>query len=133
MKIEGICDKRFISAKNAFEKNFELGLEVGASFAVSLNGELVVDIWGGFSDSAKTKPWEKDTIVNVFSTTKVMTALCIYLLIDKGLIDVEAPVSKYWPEFNQANKEDVLVKHLLSHSAGLPGFGEEIPVEALYD
>ncbi len=133
MKIEGICDKRFISAKNAFEKNFELGLEVGASFAVSLNGELVVDIWGGFSDSAKTKPWEKDTIVNVFSTTKVMTALCIYLLIDKGLIDVEAPVSKYWPEFAQANKEDVLVKHLLSHSAGLPGFDEEIPVEALYD
>jgi len=133
MKIEGYCDKRFISAKNAFEKNFELGLEVGASFAVSLNGELVVDIWGGFSDSARTKLWERDTIVNVFSTTKIMTALCIHLLIDKGLIDVEAPVSKYWPEFAQANKEDVLVKHLLSHSAGLPGFDEEIPVEALYD
>ena len=133
MKIDGYCDERFISVKNAFEKNFELGLEVGASFAVSLNGELVVDIWGGFSDSAKTKPWEKDTIVNVFSTTKIMTALCIHLLIDKGLIDVEAPVSKYWPEFAQAGKDNVLIKHLMSHSAGLPGFDEKIPVEALYD
>ncbi len=133
MKIDGYCDERFISAKHAFEKNFKLGLEVGASFAVSLNGELVVDIWGGFSDSAKTKSWEKNTIVNVFSTTKVMTALCIHLLVDKGLIDVEAPVSKYWPDFTQATKENVLVKHLLSHSAGLPGFDEEIPVKALYD
>jgi len=133
MKIDGYCDERFISVKHIFEKNFELGLEVGASFAVSLNGKLVVDIWGGFSDSAKTKPWEKDTIVNVFSTTKVMTALCIHLLVDKGLIDVDAPVAKYWPEFAQATKENILVKHLMSHSAGLPGFDELIPVEALYD
>ena len=133
MEIQGYCDERFVSAKRAFEKNFDLGLEVGASFAVSLNGELVVDIWGGFSDSAKTKPWNEDTIVNVFSTTKIMTALCIHLLIDRGLIDVEAPVCDYWPEFAQANKENVLVKHLLSHSAGLPGFDEKIPVEALYD
>ncbi|MHA1487198.1 MAG: serine hydrolase domain-containing protein, partial [Promethearchaeota archaeon] len=133
MKIDGYCDERFISVKHAFEKNFELGLEVGASFAVSLNGKLVVDIWGGFSDSAKTKPWEKDTIVNVFSTTKVMTALCIHLLVDRGLIDVEAPVAKYWPEFAQATKENILVKHLMSHSAGLPGFDEKVPIEALYD
>jgi len=133
MRIDGYCDERFISVKRIFEKNFELGLEVGASFAVSLNGKLVVDIWGGFSDSTKTKPWEKDTIVNVFSTTKVMTALCIHLLVDKGLIDVEAPVAKYWPEFAHANKEKILVKHLMSHSAGLPGFDEKIPVEALYD
>ena len=128
MVVNGYCDERFLSTKQAFEKNFDLGLEVGASFAISLEGKLVVDLWGGFSDSAKTKPWEKDTIVNVFSTTKVMTALCIHLLIDRGLIDVETPVSKYWPEFAQANKENVLVKHLLSHSAGLPGFDEEIPV-----
>ena len=133
MKIDGYCDKRFISVKHAFEKNFDLGLEVGASFAVSLNGELVVDIWGGYSDSAKTKPWEKDTIVNVFSTTKVMTALCIHLLVDKGVLDVESPVAKYWPEFAQAGKENILVKHLMSHSAGLPGFDEKIPVEALYE
>ena len=99
----------------------------------TLNGELVVDLWGGFSDPAKTKLWEKDTIVNVFSTTKVIAALCIHILVDRGLIDVEAPVYEYWPEFAQANKENVLVKHLLSHSAGLPGFDHEIPVEALYD
>ncbi|MFX0076423.1 MAG: serine hydrolase domain-containing protein [Candidatus Hermodarchaeota archaeon] len=133
MNSKGYCDERFLAAKIAFEKNFDLGLEVGASFAVSLNGELVVDLWGGYRDAAKTKPWEKDTIVNVFSTTKVMTALCIHILVDKGLVDVKAPVSKYWPEFAQSNKENVLVKHLLSHSAGLPGFDENIPNEALYD
>ena len=133
MESKGYCDERFILAKQAFEKNFDLGLEAGASFAVSLKGELVVDLWGGYSDSAKTKPWEKDTLVNVFSTTKIMTALCIHLLIDKGLIDVEAPVSKYWPEFAQSTKEDVLVKHLLSHSAALPGFDQQISDEALYD
>jgi len=133
MEIEGICDERFISAKRAFKKNFDLGLEVGASLAVSWNGKLVLDLWGGFSDSSQSKPWEKDTIVNVFSTTKIMTVLCVHLLIDKGLIDVEMPVFKYWPEFAQASKKNVLVKHLLSHSAGLPGFDEKISVEALYD
>ncbi|MFX0011468.1 MAG: serine hydrolase domain-containing protein [Candidatus Hermodarchaeota archaeon] len=133
MEAKGYCDERFVSAKHAFEKNFGLGLEVGASFAVSLNGELVVDLWGGFSDPAKTKSWEKDTIVNVFSTTKVIAALCIHILVDRGLIDVESPVCEYWPEFAQANKENVLVKHLLSHSAGLPGFDQEIPVETLYN
>ncbi|MHA1235260.1 MAG: serine hydrolase domain-containing protein, partial [Promethearchaeota archaeon] len=133
MKIDGYCDERFISVKHAFEKNFKLGLEIGSSFAVSLNGKLVVDIWGGYSDSAKTKSWEKDTIVNVFSTTKVMTALCVHLLVDKGVIDVDAPVAKYWPEFAQATKDKILVKHLMSHSAGLPGFDEKIPVEALYN
>jgi CubicO group peptidase (beta-lactamase class C family) len=133
MEVEGICDERFLAAKRAFVKNFDLGLEVGASFAVSLNGELVVDLWGGYRDAANTKPWEKDTIVNVFSTTKIMAALCIHLLVDKSLIDVEAPVYEYWPEFAQAGKENVLVKHLLGHSAGLPGFDEEIPNEALYD
>ena len=133
MEIEGICDERFISAKRAFKKNFDLGLEVGASLAVSWNGKLVLDLWGGFSDSSQSKPWEKDTIVNVFSTTKIMTVLCVHLLIDKGLIDVEMPVFKYWPEFAQASKKNVLVKHLLSHSAGLPGFDEKISVEALYE
>ena len=133
MEVKGYCDERFISAKSAFEKNFAIGLELGASFAVLLNGELVVDLWGGFSDPTKTKPWEKDTIVNVFSTTKVIAALCIHILVDRGLIDVEAPVCEYWPEFAEANKENVLVKHLLSHSAGLPGFDQEIPIEALYE
>ncbi|NHJ22771.1 MAG: class A beta-lactamase-related serine hydrolase, partial [Candidatus Lokiarchaeota archaeon] len=133
MEVKGYCDERFVSAKRAFEKNFALGLEVGASFAVLLNGESVVDLWGGFSDPAKTKPWERDTIVNVFSTTKVIAALCLHILVDRGLIDVEAPVCEYWPEFAEANKENVLVKHLLSHSAGLPGFDQEIPIEALYE
>ena len=133
MKVDGYCDERFISVKHAFERNFDLRLEVGASFAVSLKGNLVVDIWGGYADATKTKQWEKDTIVNVFSTTKVMTALCVHLLVDRGLIDLDAPVAKYWPEFAQNGKDNIPVRYLLSHSAGLPGWDQKIPVEVLYD
>jgi len=133
IEIKGVCEDRFISVKDAFAKNFELGLEVGASFAVVLNGTFVVDLWGGYTEAKCTKPWEQDTIVNVFSTTKVMTALCIHLLVDRGLIDLDAPVAKYWPEFAQAGKDELLVRYLLCHSAGLPGFDKKISVDILYD
>ncbi|MFW9936772.1 MAG: serine hydrolase domain-containing protein [Candidatus Thorarchaeota archaeon] len=133
IEIQGFCDERFNTAKQIFTKNFQLGLEIGASFAVVLDGKLLVDLWGGYADAAQTKPWDKDTIVNVFSTTKVMTALCIHILADRGLIDLDAPVAKYWPEFAQAGKENLPVRYLLSHTAGLPGFDKEITVDVLYD
>ena len=133
MEIKGYCEERFNSVKEIFAKNFESGLEVGASLAVSLDGKLVIDIWGGYQDATKTEQWEKDTIVNVFSTTKVMTALCIHLLVDRGLIDLDTPIAKYWPEFAQNDKDNIPVRFLLSHSAGLPGWDEKIQVEVLYD
>ena len=133
IKINGYCEERFQSVKEAFSKNFEEGLEVGSSFAVSLDDQLVVDLWGGYTDIECKTPWNKDTIVNVFSTTKVMTALCIHILVDRGLIELDTPVSKYWPEFAQAGKENILVRNLLSHSAGLPGFDEKITMDVLYD
>ncbi|MFX0058091.1 MAG: serine hydrolase domain-containing protein [Candidatus Heimdallarchaeota archaeon] len=133
IEIYGYCDDRFKIVKDIFAKNFKLGLEIGASFAVILNGKLVIDLWAGFADATQTRFWEKDTIVNVFSTTKVMTALCIHILVDKGLIDLDAPVANYWPEFAQAGKQELPVRYLLSHTAGLPGFDKEITVDVLYD
>ncbi|MFX1358593.1 MAG: serine hydrolase domain-containing protein [Promethearchaeota archaeon] len=133
MKIHGYCDDRFEKVKETFAKNFQLGLEVGASFAVMLEGKMVVDLWSGFTDAAQTQPWQEDTIVNVFSTTKVMTALCVHILVDKGLIDLDAPVANYWPEFAQAGKKELPVRYLLSHTAGLPGFDKEINIDVLYD
>lgn len=131
--IQGDCDERFKSVKEAFERNFEENLEVGASLAVTHKGKLVVDLWGGYMDAQKTRPWEKDTIVNVYSTTKVMGALCVHILVDRGLIDLDAPVSKYWPEFAQAGKENIPVRYILSHTTGIPGFNEKISVNDLYN
>ena len=133
IEVHGYCDPRFKAVKEAFAKNYKEDLEVGSSCAVTLNGKFVVDIWAGYKDAAKTKPWEKDTIVTVYSSTKVMTAICIHMLVDRGLLDVEKPVAKYWPEFAQAGKENLPVKYLLSHSSGLPGWDVPLKEKDLYD
>jgi CubicO group peptidase (beta-lactamase class C family) len=133
VKIEGKFDEKFSAARDAFAKNFADGSDVGASFAVVVNGELVVDIWGGHADAAKTRPWQRDTIANVYSTTKTMAALCALVLADRGQLDVKAPVSKYWPEFAQNGKEGVTTAHFLSHSAGLSGWKTPLTGEDIYD
>jgi len=133
MEIYGHCDERFASLREEFERNFTQRGDVGASFAASVEGEVVVDIWGGHRDEAKTLPWEENTIVNVFSTTKTMTALCALMLIDQGKLDTEEKVSKYWPEYAQNGKENTLVRHFMGHTAGLPGFGEQLTEAQLYD
>ncbi len=120
--IQGYSEKQFASVKKAFADNFGAGREIGASFALTINGKLVVDIWGGWADPARTRSWEQDTIVNVFSTTKVMTSICTLMLVDRGLIDLDTPVARYWPEFGRNGKEKIPVRNLLSHSAGLAGF-----------
>jgi CubicO group peptidase (beta-lactamase class C family) len=132
-EIRGTCDPRFAEVKRAFARNFEEGLETGACFAATLDGELVVDLWAGHADQTSQRPWTRDTIVNVYSTTKPMTALCALMLADRGELDLDAPVARYWPEFGQAGKETLPVRYLLSHTSGLAGFTEPIPVEALYD
>ena len=106
---------------------------MGACVAVTLEGETVVDLWGGWRDRAKTLPWREDTIVNVYSTTKTMAALTMLLLADRGELDLHAPVKKYWPEFAANGKEKVEVRHFLSHSAGLSGMDEPIVGDDLYD
>jgi CubicO group peptidase (beta-lactamase class C family) len=131
--IEGHCDPRFASVRDAFAANFEAGREVGASLAATVDGELVVDLWGGFADAARTRAWDRDTIINVFSTTKAMVALCAHMLIDRGQLDVDAPVARYWPEFAREGKERITVRQVLSHTAGLAGIRQPLTTEALYD
>ena len=133
VKIEGSCDPKFNRVKDAFAENFEKRNEVGAAAAVMLDGKSVVDIWAGHADKAKTKPWTRDTLVNVYSTTKGVTAICAHRLVDKGLLDIDAPVAKYWPEFAQAGKDKIPVRFLLSHRAGLPAVRKLLADDALFN
>lgn len=125
--------ERFLGVRAAFDENVATGEDVGASFCVTVDGVTVVDLWGGFADEGRTRPWREDTIVGVYSTTKTMTALTALVLADRGELTFEAPVSHYWPEFAAGGKADVTVAQLMSHSAGLCGWREPITREDLYD
>src|SRR6184192_1428445 len=126
----GTCDERFEAVRAALEASLD-DQDVGASVAVHLDGEPVVDLWGGYADAEGTRPWERDTITCVFSTTKTMTALCALVLADRGELDLDAPVARYWPEFAAAGKEKVLVRHVLGHTSGLPTWQEPLRPEQL--
>jgi CubicO group peptidase (beta-lactamase class C family) len=132
-EIHGFCDDRFAPVKAMLQNSFAMGNEVGASVAVSFEGEMVVDLWAGYADAEKTRSWEEDTIINVWSCTKTMAAMSLLLLADRGNVDLYAPVSRYWPEFAQNGKDSVEVRHFLSHSAGLSGLDEPMEGEAFYD
>ena len=119
--VNGRCDSRFKQIRDIFEANVGSGEELGTSIAVDLDGEVLVDLWGGWRDEARTQPWEQDTIVNVWSTTKTVTSLAMLMLVSRGDLDVFSPVAGYWPEFGAAGKEAVEVRHLLSHSSGVSG------------
>jgi CubicO group peptidase (beta-lactamase class C family) len=131
--IQGTCDEQFEGVREAFAKNFDEERELGASVAVFVEGEPVVDLWGGWIDEGHTQPWERDTITNVWSTSKTMTNLCALVLADHGDLDLHAPVTKYWPEFAANDKERIEIRHLLSHTAGLAGWEAPMVVEDLYD
>ncbi|MFK0109441.1 serine hydrolase domain-containing protein [Streptomyces sp. NPDC091217] len=132
-QVHGVCEPRFAAVREAFEENFRDREELGAAVAVTVDGETVVDLWGGWADPAHSRPWERDTVVNVWSTAKGPVALCAHILADRGLLDLDAPVADYWPEFAAAGKERVLVRHLLSHRAGLAGLREPHSFQDLYD
>src|SRR5437762_13224568 len=108
--VEGNCDPRFDKVRETFLKNFTDNGDVGAAVAVTYRGEMVVDLWAGSVDRDRTRPWQHDTLVNVYSTTKGMTALCAHVLIDRGELDVDTPVAHYWPEFAQAGKSEIPVR-----------------------
>lgn len=131
--VQGLVHDKYAGVRTAFEANLDSGADIGASFCATVEGETVVDLWGGFADEARTRPWERDTIVNVYSTTKTMTALTALLLADRGELDFDAPVARYWPEFAAAGKDAIKVSHLMSHSAGLSGWKEPMVKEDLYD
>ncbi|MFH0517926.1 serine hydrolase domain-containing protein [Streptomyces sp. M41] len=132
-QVHGHCDPRFAAVRTAFEANFRERGELGAAVAVTVGGRTVVDLWGGWADMAHSRAWERDTLVNVWSTSKGPTALCAHILADRGLLDLDAPVAAYWPEFAAAGKEQILVRHLLSHRAGLSGLREPHSLQQLLD
>lgn len=134
MEVHGFCDERFAKVRELFERNFSEHGDIGATFAATIEGEFVIDLWAGHADKARTRPWAKDTIVNVYSTTKTMSFLCALVLADRGLLDFNAKVADYWPEYGQNGKENTEVRHFMSHSAGVPGFDPVLAnAEGLYD
>lgn len=129
-RIDGYYDERFAAVREALVTNLDSGADVGASVAVYLEGEPVVDLWGGETHAG---PWRRDTITNVWSITKTMTALSALVLADRGELDFHAPVAKYWPEFAAAGKSGVEVRHLMGHTSGLGTWTEPMTVADLYD
>ncbi|MFF5121528.1 EstA family serine hydrolase [Dactylosporangium aurantiacum] len=131
--VQGSVRGDMAAVRAAFAQNFADGAEVGASFCATVDGEVVADLWGGHADAARTRPWERDTIVSVYSTTKTMAALTALLVADRGELDLFAPVARYWPEFAANGKDGVTVAQVLSHSSGLSGWREPMAPEDLYD
>jgi CubicO group peptidase (beta-lactamase class C family) len=122
VQIHGVCDPRFEALREAFHANFDDGAEIGASLRLTHQGRTVVDLWAGWADRERTRPWQRDTIVHVASTTKIMVALAALMLVDRGRLELDAPVARYWPEFAAGGKDKVTVRDALSHQAGVPGF-----------
>ena len=129
----GTCSARFDPLRELFAAKLESGEDLGASLAFNIDGEMVVDLWGGWADEARTVPWTENTITNVFSTTKSMTSLAALVLVDRGELDLDATVAKYWPEFAANGKAGIKVRHLLSHTSGVSGWEQPITLEDLYD
>src|SRR5277367_208305 len=131
--LSGTCSARFDPLRELFAAKLESGEDLGASLALNIDGEMVVDLWGGWADLARTVPWTEHTITNVFSTTKTMTALAALMLVDRGELDLDANVAAYWPEFAARGKEGIKVRQLFSHTSGVSGWDQPITLEDLYD
>ena len=130
---EGTCDPRFAQVRDLLTARLTSGDDLGASVCVVQDGETVVDLWGGIADRDSGTPWSRDTLANTYSLTKTMTALVALRLIDRGDLDPDAPVARYWPEFAAEDKQDVRVRHILGHTSGLSGWTERVSLEDLYD
>ncbi len=133
MTVEGHCTQKFEELRDVLGASLASGEDLGASVAVILEGETVADLWGGWADEARTRPWQEHTLTNVWSTTKTMTSLAALVLADQGELDLDQRVAHYWPAFAAAGKQDVRVRHLLSHTSGVSGWAQPVAVEDLYD
>ena len=131
--LSGTCDPAFTAVRDAFAQNFADGLELGAALSISVGGRNVVDLWGGHLDAARTREWDRDAVVCVFSCTKGLVAIATMWAVARGLVDLDAPVARYWPEFGQQGKGDIPVRWLLTHEAGLPAIGSRMPHGSLSD
>ncbi len=133
VSVKGACDPRFEAMRVILQANIDSGADLGASVAVVLNGQNVVDMWGGYADHEQTKAWESDTLVNVWSSTKTMMAVSALVLMDRGELDPYEKVAHYWPEFAQNGKQDIEVRHFLSHTSGVSGWAQPVVVADIYD
>ncbi|MBT6582892.1 MAG: beta-lactamase family protein, partial [Gammaproteobacteria bacterium] len=134
MELKGnLGDDKFKSLNQILERQIDADYDLGASMALAVDGEIVLDVWGGWADEEHTKPWEADTITNVWSTTKTMTAISALLLMERGSLDPDATVASYWPEFAQNGKEDIRVRHILSHTSGVSAWAQPVTTEAILD
>jgi CubicO group peptidase (beta-lactamase class C family) len=131
--IGGRCDPRFTPVRDAFAANFAERGETGAAACLAVRGTVVADLWGGLADHRPDRPWQPDTLVNVFSVGKGLIAACLARLIGEGRLDPDAPVARYWPEFAAAGKAAVTLRQLLSHQAGLPALREPLPGGSMFD
>lgn len=131
--VQGQCDARFSGLWEELEKRLAADHELGAAIAVVQDGELAVDIWGGWADADRTVAWADDTITNVWSSTKTVLALAALLLVDRGELDVHAKVARYWPEFAANGKDGIEVRHLLAHTSGVAGWEQPVTVDDVYD
>ncbi len=130
--VEGVCDPAFSFVMDAFCENFESRDELGASVCISVKGRTVVDLWGG-RIAVDGAPWNRDTISIVFSATKGASALCAHMAVDRGQLDLDALVTRFWPEFGQTGKESALVSMMLDHSVGLPHVRTTVRKGGFYD
>jgi CubicO group peptidase (beta-lactamase class C family) len=130
---EGVCDERFTALRDELAQRLAVGDELGAAIAVFVDGEPVVDLWGGWADVARTAPWRRDTLVCTFSCTKPVVALAALVLAARGELDLDAPVARYWPQFAAAGKDGVLVRHLLGHTSGVSGWEQPVVLPDVYD
>ena len=133
VEVHGSFDERFAGTVEQFAENIRAGADIGVSFALSMDGEMLVDIWAGSKDKGGTQPWQEDTIVNVYSSTKTVSFLCALVAADRGLIDFDERVATYWPEFAAGGEQDVRVWHLMNHAAGLAGLDEPVSTADIYD
>ena len=132
MTVDGACAAEFAGVRAAFEAEFDAGHEVGASLCVMVGDDVAVDLWGGVADIATARPWQRDTVATTYSVTKTMTALVILALADRGLLDVDQPVARYWPEFGRAGKSEVTVGQILDHTSGVSGWEKPMTIDDLY-
>jgi CubicO group peptidase (beta-lactamase class C family) len=133
VEIYGTCATGFEPVREAFAANFTAHGEIGASVAVAVGGKTVVNLWGGWADPGRNRLWQRDTLTNVWSTTKAMTSLCAHILIDRGELDPDAPVARYWPEFAAGGKDGITVRQVMCHQSGLTGLTVPLSVEDYYD
>jgi CubicO group peptidase (beta-lactamase class C family) len=133
VEVHGSCSERFEPVRAALADELSSGDELGASIVIDVDGQTLVDVWGGFRDQARTQPWTRDTITNVWSTTKTVTNLAALMLADRGLLDVYAPIARYWPDYGANGKQDIQVRHLLGHTSGVSGWELPFATEDMYD